>query len=127
MYYLRLPDGIPYNLKSSIALLLLIIVIGTAGFHYFENVDLFISLYWTIATITTIGYGDVVPHTVGGRIFSITIMISGVSVALYTFTAGMAFSMEGELKNIMGVSKMQDKINQMKEHHACPMMLITCM
>ncbi len=116
MYYLRLPGRIPYNLKASIALLLLIIVISTAGFHYFENVDLFISLYWTIATITTIGYGDVVPHTVVGRIFSITIMISGVSVALYTFTAAMAFSVEGRLKTILGVSRMQEKIDQMKEH-----------
>ncbi len=116
MYYFRLPRGIPYNLKASIALLLVIITVGTAGFHFFENADLITSLYWTIATITTIGYGDVVPHTVGGRIFSITIMISGVSVALYTFTAAMAFSMEGELKTILGLSKMQEKIDRMQGH-----------
>jgi voltage-gated potassium channel len=116
MDYLRLPSGIPGNLKTSIALLLLIVMIGTAGFHFLERADLITSLYWTIVTVTTIGYGDVVPHTMGGRIFSIIIIISGVSVALYTFTAAMAFSMEGELKTILGVTKMQEKINQMKEH-----------
>ncbi len=116
MYYFRLPGGIPANLKASIALLLLIIVVGTSGFHFLENVDIITSLYWTIVTITTIGYGDIVPHTVDGRIFSIIIMVSGVSVALYTFTAGMAFSMEGQLKTIMGVTKMQEKIDQMNGH-----------
>jgi len=116
MYYLRLPGGIPANLKASIALLLLIIVIGTTGFFFLEKVDLITSLYWTIVTVTTIGYGDVVPKTIVGKIFSIIIMVSGVSVALYTFTAAMAFSMEGELKTILGVSKMQEKINKMTGH-----------
>lgn len=101
MYYLRLPGGIPANLKTSIALLLLIIVIGTTGFYFIEKVDIITSLYWTIVTVTTIGYGDVVPKTIVGKIFSIIIMVSGVSIALYTFTALMAFSMEGELKTIL--------------------------
>lgn len=116
MYYLRLPGGIPANLKTSIALLLLIIVIGTTGFYFIEKVDIITSLYWTIVTVTTIGYGDVVPKTIVGKIFSIIIMVSGVSIALYTFTALMAFSMEGELKTILGVSKMQEKINKMTGH-----------
>ncbi len=116
MYYLRLPRDIPANLKISIALLILVVLVGTAGFQILEGVDSLTSLYWTIVTVTTIGYGDVVPYTIGGRIFSIIIIISGVSVALYTFTAAMAFSVEGQLKTILGVSKMQEKINQMKDH-----------
>lgn len=115
-YLFRLYREIPVNLKTSIILLFLIILIGTTGFHFLEKVDFFTALYWTIATVSTIGYGDVVPQTLGGRIFSIIIIISGVSVALYTFTAFMTFSMEGELKNILGVSKMQEKINQLKGH-----------
>jgi voltage-gated potassium channel len=113
---LQLYKKIPANLKVSIILLFLIILIGTIGFHFLEKVDFFTALYWTIVTISTIGYGDVVPQTLGGRIFGIIIIISGVSVALYTFTAFMTFSMEGELKNILGMSKMQEKINQLKEH-----------
>ena len=115
-YLLRLYKEIPTNLKASIILLFLIILIGTVGFHFLEKVDLFTALYWTVVTVATIGYGDVIPYTLGGRIFSIIIIISGVSVALYTFTALMTFSMEGELKTILGMSKMQEKINQLKEH-----------
>ncbi len=104
------------NLKTSIILLSLIILIGTVGFCFLEKVDLFTALYWTIATVATVGYGDVIPYTLGGRIFSIIVIISGVSIALYTFSVLMTFSMEGELKTILGMNKMQEKINQLKEH-----------
>ncbi|MDP2841683.1 MAG: ion channel, partial [Candidatus Methanoperedens sp.] len=66
MYYLRLPRGIPANLKISIVLLILIVLVGTAGFQILEGVDSITSLYWTIVTVATIVYGDVVPHTMGG-------------------------------------------------------------
>jgi voltage-gated potassium channel len=37
--------------------------------------------YWfAIVTVTTVGYGDVVPHTVGGRIVATTIMLTGLSM-----------------------------------------------
>ncbi len=51
-----------------------------------------------------------------GKIFGIIIIILGVSVALYTFTSAMAFSVEGELKSILGVRKMEEKISKLKEH-----------
>lgn len=38
------------------------------------------AMWWAFATLTTIGYGDVVPLTVGGKVFGILIMILGVGV-----------------------------------------------
>ncbi|MBC7427874.1 MAG: ion transporter, partial [Bacteriovorax sp.] len=38
------------------------------------------SFYWALATLTTIGYGDIVPHTNGGRIYTCIIMIIGVGM-----------------------------------------------
>jgi voltage-gated potassium channel len=38
------------------------------------------ALWWGIATMTTTGYGDVVPHTVGGRVLAGTVMIGGILV-----------------------------------------------
>lgn len=116
MYFLTLYKHMPANIKTSVFLLLLVVLTGTFGFHFLEGVGLLDSFYWTFVTIATIGYGDIVAKTAGGKIFSIIIIISGVSVALYTFTASMAFSLEGELKAIMGERKMQEKINQLKGH-----------
>lgn len=38
------------------------------------------ALYWAITTLTTIGYGDITPTTVGSKVFTMFVMISGVGV-----------------------------------------------
>lgn len=38
------------------------------------------SIYWTIVTITTVGYGDITPHTVVGQIIAALAMLTGYSI-----------------------------------------------
>lgn len=106
----------PKNIRIAMGTLITIIIIATVGFSYIEDTDLFTALYWTFSTITTLGYGDVVPETSVGRLFSIIIMISGVAVVLYAFTQAMAFWFEGTFSSIIGVRKMQEKIKKLKDH-----------
>jgi len=44
----------------------------------FKSIPL--SVYWAIVTLTTVGYGDIVPHTVVGRIIASCIMLVGYSI-----------------------------------------------
>ena len=58
-----------------------------------------VSIYWAIVTLTTVGYGDIVPQTVLGRVISAMVMITGYSIiAVPTgiFTAELANAMRGE-------------------------------
>jgi len=45
-------------------------VVGTVGFVYPEGLSLFDAFYITIVTITTVGYGDIIPRTFYGKIFN---------------------------------------------------------
>lgn len=57
------------------------------------------SIYWTIVTITTVGYGDITPHTVLGQIIASLAMLTGYSIiAVPTgiFTAELAHQMQRE-------------------------------
>jgi voltage-gated potassium channel len=36
--------------------------------------------WWAVQTVTTVGYGDIVPHTTGGRLVGTTLMLAGVSL-----------------------------------------------
>jgi voltage-gated potassium channel len=53
-----------------------LIILGLSGFlfSYFEAKPLFESLWWACVTGLTIGYGDLYPITVGGKIVAIALM-----------------------------------------------------
>lgn len=72
----------------------ILIYLSAAGIYFFENEaqpdlfsSIFHSLWWAIVTLTTVGYGDVYPITVGGKIFTFFVLIIGIGVV--TVPAGL--------------------------------------
>ncbi len=66
---------------------LILIYFAAVGIYYFENQaqpehfsSIFDSLWWAIITLTTVGYGDVYPITVGGKIFTFIILMIGLGI-----------------------------------------------
>jgi voltage-gated potassium channel len=70
------------RLKFLALLPLVVIIIGTFGFMWLEKLSFLNALYFTVTTITTVGYGDITPATAGGKIFTIVIILVGVSTVL---------------------------------------------
>jgi voltage-gated potassium channel len=54
-------------------------------------------LWWALATVTTVGYGDLVPSSAAGRFVGAALMLLGIA-ALAFVTATMASVIVGEVK-----------------------------
>ncbi len=94
------------------ATLILLFFAGT-GIYYFENPvqpevfsSLFDGLWWAVITLTTVGYGDVVPHTLGGRVFTFLILIIGLGIVAVP---------TGLLSSALSAARAEEKREQMRE------------
>jgi voltage-gated potassium channel len=83
----------------------ILIFIVSSGIYFFEHEaqpdafsSIFHSLWWSVVTLTTVGYGDVYPITTGGRIFTFFVLIIGVGIV--TIPAGIVASALQEAREI---------------------------
>ena len=74
--------------KMGVALVVFFLVILAGGIIYsnLEGWSFVDSIYFSAVTITTLGYGDFVPETQLGKIFTILFSISGIAIGLYILT-----------------------------------------
>ena len=82
------------ELMLFLIVILMLLFIVSGGIYFFENQaqpevfkSIFHSSWWSIVTLTTVGYGDVYPITLGGKLFTFFVLIIGVGVV--TIPAGL--------------------------------------
>lgn len=88
------------------------IFLSASGIYYFENKaqpdhfsSIFDSLWWSIVTLTTVGYGDVYPITWGGRAFTYVILLIGLGII--TIPTGLIASALSEARDVRKEEKQE--------------------
>lgn len=105
------------NLVIVILLAILLVVIGTAGYMLIEDWPMLDSVYMTVITLSTIGYGEVNPVSQTGRIFTLILIVMGVGFFLYVIGNVVQFLVEGRIRLILGRHKLDKQINQLNNHY----------
>jgi len=72
---------------TSLALLAAIAIVSGTGFYSIvEGLRVVDALYLSVATLTTVGYGDVAPTTDAGKLFTVVYMLVGIGILLSFIT-----------------------------------------
>lgn len=103
------------HLKLAGLLVLCVLLAGTLGYIFIEHLSLLDALYTTVDMMATVG-SVVHPLTPAGRMFTIAVIIFGVSALLYTLSAGMEFMLEGHLSRAVKRSLMEKNIAKVCHH-----------
>ncbi len=70
------------EVRMALLALSVMITIGTVAYHQIEGWNWVTSFYFTVATLTTVGYGDIYPTTDLSRLFTACFALAGVTIAL---------------------------------------------
>ena len=105
------------NLKVLAAAILLVIAVGTVGFHYIEGWPWFDGLYMVVTTLTTIGYQEIHPLSPLGRVFNLGIVVCGVALVFLAIGSLTQALLEFELQHFFGRRRMEREIGRLTDHY----------
>lgn len=104
------------KILSILLLLLVITVFGILGYILIEKYTFIESLWQTVITLSTVGFGELKPLSSSGRLFTILLIMVGFAVFGYGLTTLTRIIIEGEIKNVFRNRKMERDINNLKDH-----------
>lgn len=95
------------SLSAAFFILLTVMLLAASGMYFFERdaqpvafSSIPAAMWWAFATLTTVGYGDVTPVTIGGKVFGALITVVGVGmVALPTGILASGFAQQLRMRS----------------------------
>lgn len=103
--------------RLPLLILTLVFCYGVIGYMVLEGWSFIDALYMTLTTVTTVGYGEIHPLGPGGRVFTMTVIVTGVGTALYTLGILAELLVDGRLASYARRRGMERRIDQLKDHY----------
>jgi voltage-gated potassium channel len=102
------------EIKRILLLVIILFLLGVSGYSLIEDWNLLDSLYMTVITLSTTGYKEIYPLSIGGRILTMFLIIFGITIFLYALREVNLLLFEGKF---FQERKMQKKIKQLEAHY----------
>ena len=94
-----------------------LVALGTAGYMLIEGWPVLDSLYMTVITFSTVGFGEIRQLSPAGRIFTLILIVLGVGFVAYVIGNVIQFLVEGRIRLILGRHKLDKKMDRMNSHY----------
>jgi len=105
------------RIRIALIVFFLVVTGGTLLFHLIEGHDLVRSLYFTVVTMTTVGYGDIVPTTGVGMLLSVVTILAGVGIFGLLVGSVTEFLVEGQIQRALGRRRVEKDLASIRNHY----------
>jgi len=100
----------------AVSLLLFILIIGILGYRFLSNYTWIDAVYMTVITITTVGFSEIVPLDDVGKIFTIFLILTSVSIYIFAVSILTEYVANGNIFKDLKTKKMDKKIEKLRNH-----------
>ena len=98
------------------SIMFVILLIGIMGYILIEGDNLLDSVYMTIITISTVGFGEIHELSKAGKVFTIFLVIAGFGTYAYVVSIITTYFVEGQMKYIVRGFRVKSIQKKMKDH-----------
>lgn len=96
-------------------ILALIVLVAYAG-YVLLGYDPLDALWMVVVTISSVGYGEKSTQSAGVQLFTIFVIVFGMSAAVYTIGGFLQLITEGEIERLLGIRRMKRDIENLNDH-----------
>ena len=104
------------RVREGAILLVLIFVVATIGFRTFGDYDWVSAAWMVVITISTVGYGERSSFDTTTQVFTILVIVFGMTASAYTMGGVVQLMLEGELERVLGKRRMNQELRRMQDH-----------
>ncbi len=94
-----------------------VIALGTIGFSLLEGFSLLDSLYLTVTTVTTVGYGDLHPNSAAGRGFATVFMLVSFGTVGFLLSTAVQSLVQSEIVAAFGERRRHREMSKLHDHY----------
>ncbi|MGB7344187.1 MAG: potassium channel protein [Pirellulaceae bacterium] len=94
----------------------LVVGVSVVGFRWLEGYSWIEALWLVVVSISTVGFGEHSSLSPSTQVFSILVIVFGMSAAVYTIGGFIQLMLEGEIDRLLGKRRMTQEINRLSGH-----------
>lgn len=121
--YAREKIQVPWELRmdtkiaAAVSAVAALLLFGTFVYHFLENWSWIQAFYFSVTTLTTVGYGDIYPTTDLSRLFTAAYILTGVAIVLASLEIiGSTYITRRETQILLKKQKLEDeKVKRKKQ------------